>query len=221
MIGSSILSGDPNEYTTKAFAISGSCKREYVEDQQRLLQVGVDALRMGTKEVNSQLDSNLRVYAMGSDGDSRRRRALINITLKNTLSSSSPIYELLSSLSLFNLRCGEDDITCDFDWKHILKRFRNTDLRAKGFSIDGVPITTSVIKAHLVGNGMSPLAADILLAPNDRQDVVLMIKLLQQLRYFPPQNLLALSINLQDGFCACLDAYILTFLRHIWMSSFR
>lgn len=188
MIGSSILSGDPNEYTTKAFAISGSCKREYVEDQQRLLQVGVDALRMGTKEVNSQLDSNLRVYAMGSDGDSRRRRALINITLKNTLSSSSPIYELLSSLSLFNLRCGEDDITCDFDWKHILKRFRNTDLRAKGFSIDGVPITTSVIKAHLVGNGMSPLAADILLAPNDRQDVVLMIKLLHAIALLPPSE---------------------------------
>jgi hypothetical protein len=131
---------------------------------------------------------NLRVYNMASDGDSRRRRALINITLICELDPSSPIYPLLSQLSHFNLSVGDDDITCDFDWKHVLKCFRNTDLRIKGFSVDGVPITTSVIKAHLVEAGMSAAAADVLLAPNDRQDVVLMIKLLHAIALLPPSE---------------------------------
>ncbi|KDR81053.1 hypothetical protein GALMADRAFT_91766 [Galerina marginata CBS 339.88] len=149
VIGASILSVNPNEYTTKAFAISG-------------------------------------IYNMGSDGDSCRRRALINITLIRKLNPSSPIYPLLSPLSLLNLSVGDDDITCDFDWKHVFKRFRNTDLRIKGFSVDGVAITTSVIKSHLVEEGMSPSAADVLLAPNDRQDVILMIKLLHAIALLSP-----------------------------------
>lgn len=123
---------------------------------------------------------------MSSDGDSRRRRALINITLIHELNPSSPIYPLLSQLSLFNLSVGGDDITCDFDWKHVLKRFCNTDLQIKGFSVDGVPITTSVIKAHLVEAGMTPASADVLLAPNDRQDVVLIIKPLHAIALLPP-----------------------------------
>lgn len=82
---------------------------------------------------------------MSLDGDSRRQRVLINITLIHMLNPSSPIYPLLSQLALFNLSVGDDDITCDFDWKHVLKCFRNTDLRIKGFSVDGVPSTTSIL----------------------------------------------------------------------------
>ena len=118
--------------------------------------------------------------------DSCHWRALINITLIHELDSSSPIYPSLSQLSLFNLSVGNDDITCDFDWKHVLKCFRNTDLRIKGFSVNGVPITTSIIKAHLVEVGMSAAAADVLLAPNDQQDVILMIKLLHAIALLPP-----------------------------------
>ncbi|KAG6894559.1 hypothetical protein C0992_005594 [Termitomyces sp. T32_za158] len=62
--------------------------------------------------------------------------------------------------------------------EHVLKRFRNTSTRAKGFLLDGVAISSSVIKAHLISNGMDTMTADSLLMPNDKQDVVLMIKLL-------------------------------------------
>ena len=44
VIGTSILLANPNEYMTKAFTISGSCKREYVKDQQKLLQAAVNSL---------------------------------------------------------------------------------------------------------------------------------------------------------------------------------
>ena len=81
--------------------------------------------------------------------------------------------------------CGENDITADFDWKHVLKRFRNTLLRLKGIEIDGVAISTSIIKAHLVSNGMSSYEAEELLDPDDKQDVVLMTKLLLAISLLP------------------------------------
>ena len=170
------------------FTISGSCKWEYVENQQRLLQVSVNSLQTGTKEASLALEFNLGVYNMGSDGDSRCLQARINITLLRKLDPSSLIYPLLSPLSLFNVSVGDDDITCNFDWKHVFKRFRNTDLWIKGFSVDGVAITTSVIKAHLVKEGMSPSAADVLLAPNNQQDVILMVKLLHAIVLLSPSE---------------------------------
>jgi hypothetical protein len=129
---------------------------------------------------------NYRLYCLSSDGDARRRRALISITLDRRLPATSPIYPLLAPLPLFDLTCGEDDITPDFDYKHVLKRFRNTLLRQKGVIIDGVSLSTSIIKAHLVENGMAPDSADTLLAPNDKQDVVLMLKLLHSISLLKP-----------------------------------
>ena len=125
------------------------------------------------------------MYCLASDGDSRRRRALIAIALLRPLDPSSRIYPLLCKLPLFNLMCGENDITADFDWKHVLKRFRNTLLRLKGIEIDGVAISTSIIKAHLVSNGMSSYEAEELLDPDDKQDVVLMTKLLLAISLLP------------------------------------
>ena len=129
---------------------------------------------------------NRRLYCIETDGDSRRRRALIEITFIGDLPMSNPIYPTLSSLALFDLKCGVDALTPDFDWKHVLKRMRNTAVRLKGFTINGNSITAAVIKAHLVSTGMSAVSADSLLAPNDKQDVLLMVKLLYAISTLPP-----------------------------------
>ncbi|KAG6884618.1 hypothetical protein C0992_005991 [Termitomyces sp. T32_za158] len=156
-----------------------SCKRETVNAQTALLQVSSEAL------YSSQLLHNRRLYCIASDGDSRRRRALISLALNQRLREDSPIYSPLASLSLFNLFCGDDDRTADFDTKHVCKRFRNTLLRAKGFLLDGTAISASVLKSHLLKNGTDTITADVLLAPNDKQDVVLMIKLLYAISCLP------------------------------------
>lgn len=106
--------------------------------------------------------------------------------MTSDLSSSSALHEILGNLPLFNLQCGEDEITADFDWKHVLKRFRNTTLRQKGIAINDVAISTDTIKTHLISCGLSEETADVLLAPNDKQDVVLMIKLLHALASLKP-----------------------------------
>ena len=82
----------------------------------------------------------LCLYCLSSDGDSKRRRALVSIIHVAPLSSMSSIYPLLSQLSLFNLVCGPDELTADFDYKHIGKRCRNTLTRKHGLRINGVAI---------------------------------------------------------------------------------
>ena len=67
--------------------------------------------------------SNRRLYCISTDGDAHRRRALVALTLSSALTDTSEIYSKLSPLKLLNLHCGPGEITCDFDWKHVLKRF--------------------------------------------------------------------------------------------------
>ena len=78
--------------------------------------------------------------------------------------------------------------TSDFNWKHVLKFFRNTLLHQKGISINGTLPSISTIKFHLVARGMSISTANVLLTPNDKQDVVLMIKLLNAISNLTPAS---------------------------------
>ncbi|KAF8999623.1 hypothetical protein BDQ17DRAFT_1427648 [Cyathus striatus] len=155
VIACSILSNVPSEYAAKPFVISGSC------------------------------NADRRLYCIASDGDAHRRAALISITLKDKPSPNSRLHEILSPLPLFNMLCGPDEITCDFDWKHVLKHFRNTDLRQRGFSIDGVLITVEILHGHLLSLGISSSTVNSILMPNDKQDVVLMMKLLHAIASLP------------------------------------
>ncbi|KAF8198428.1 hypothetical protein BJ912DRAFT_1074363 [Pholiota molesta] len=172
VIGSSILCEEPRKYVTKPFGMSGSCKQETVHDQEKLIRSSVKAI----KEEASQLNSSL--YCLCTDGDARRRQALINICMKHDLDSQDPIFSSLSQLPLFNLKCGDDGVTADFDWKHVLKRFRNTAIRQKGFKLNGRTFSTPILRKHLKSLGMSNVTIDSLLSPNDKQDVTLMTKLL-------------------------------------------
>jgi hypothetical protein len=89
----------------------------------------------------------------------------------------------LLHLRLFNLLCGNNDLNGDFDWRDVLKQFRNTLLQLKGILIDNTVITATILRMHLKLNGMDDSAATTVLAPNDKQDVVLMIQLLNVLAH--------------------------------------
>lgn len=115
-----MLTDDAKAYSARPFVISGTCKREDVISHKNLLESASHALQQ------SQVPHCRRLYCIASDGDSRRRRSMSLLTLTHSLPPSSPIFPLLSELRLFNLLCGEDDITADLDWKHVFKRFRNT-----------------------------------------------------------------------------------------------
>lgn len=180
MIASGLLTDDAKQYGARPFVISGTCKREDVVSQKNLIERTSRAL------IDSQVIHKRHLYCISSDGDSCRRRAMALLTLTRSLPLTCSIFQALSDLRLFNLLCGDDDLNGEVDWRHILKQFQNTLLQLKGILIDNTVITATILKTHLKLNGMDDSAATAILAPNDKQDVVLMIQLLNGLANLPP-----------------------------------
>ena len=127
-------------YAAYPFVISGTCKQEDIESQKRLLQVTSSTLQ------GSQKIFSCRLYWIASGGDAYHWRALAYLTLIRPIPPTSLIFTGLSGLRLFNTLCSDNNFKSDFDWKHVLKRFRNTLLRQKGVLIDSVVITTSCLE---------------------------------------------------------------------------
>ena len=125
---------------------------------------------------------------------------MVILTMKHDLQPTLPIYPLLSNLPFINQEVGADDITCDKDYKHVLKRFRNLTLRVRGFKVHGVQIYTSVLWAHLHQNGASNSHIRSVLKPDDKQDVKLAYDLLHDIWSLP--TITNLPPSLSAGFQA-------------------
>ena len=180
MIG--ILSPMLRLYSARPILLSGSCKRETAKDHTSLLEAVVDATN------NKQDMTGLRVISLASDGESRRGKALTNLTYVAPLTPSSPIYNHLAHLNLMDYFVGLDDITADKDYKHIFKRLRNALLRENGCLVHGVHLTRAVIRKHFKDSGITDAHISNVLDPTDKQDVVLAYKLLKDLWSLPPAD---------------------------------
>ena len=99
VIAASILSDVPSEYTAKPFVISGSCKRETVADQERLLRAATTSLRK-SQEVNKR-----RIYCVASDGV----RATA-VGRDAVLAGDLKVIRLLSNTNLPSRGSGEERI---------------------------------------------------------------------------------------------------------------
>ena len=139
-----VFSDDPHLYSARPFAVSGTCKREHVLLQKSLLENACKALTQKAPDIAG------RLYSIASDGDSRRRQATVLLTMDRELELESELHEILGQLELLNLRCGSDQETPDFEYKHLLKRLRNTLLRMKCTTLDGVVLTPQLLKSHLL-----------------------------------------------------------------------
>ncbi|KAH9925086.1 hypothetical protein B0H21DRAFT_700940 [Amylocystis lapponica] len=178
-----VLSKETRQNQARPIVISGTCKHEAVAAQQSLLENTIGSFNT----YEGKTPEHRRLYCIGSDGDGKRRRAVAAFTLNRMLSpSNSPIFHLLVSLKLFNLACGADDLTADIDYRHLLKRFRNSILRLKGVTLDDVVLTTSVLRRHLEDCGFSPQRIRSMLSPNDKQNVPLTYSLLSAIASLPP-----------------------------------
>lgn len=172
-----LLTKSSRENYARPFIISGTCKHEAVAAHKSLLALALSSVH--------SYAPRLRIYSIGSDGDSKRRRAVAEITLQHSLLPTSPIFALLSNLPLFDLLCGHDDLTADIDFRHIFKRFRNTLLRESGVTINRVFLSRATIQRHLIDNSVKKHRADTLLYPADKQNVPLAYSLLSEIARLP------------------------------------
>jgi len=86
------------------------------------------------------------LWSVASDGKSHQGATLAQLTLKHPLNPNSKIFPLLSPLPHLNLLVGDNDITCDKDFKHLFKRFRTLLLWMGGFHILNTMIMPSIFE---------------------------------------------------------------------------
>jgi hypothetical protein len=185
-----ILCKDNRIYPGRPVLVSGDCKRETGEKHAKIIQTvldGVDALQEKTK---------LRIVSIASDGETRRGSAFILLTFKHSLSPESSIYALLEPLNFLNLMVGDDDLTCDKDWKHIFKRWRNLLIRLnRDIVINGRRITADIIMDQFRSEGLSSDHIRALFNPEDLQDVKMAFDMLKDIWTMP-----RISTNHNRGF---------------------
>ncbi|PPQ92922.1 LOW QUALITY PROTEIN: hypothetical protein CVT25_006605 [Psilocybe cyanescens] len=177
-----ILSKDHQLYPARPILVSGDCKRKTGEEHARLIKTvlsGIDDQQEKTK---------LRAVSLASNGETRWGSTFILLTFKHELSPSSTIYPILHPIRFLNLHVGNDDLTCNKDWKHVFKCFRNLLLRQRGVVINGIRITPDIIRDHFKSTGLSVDHIRSLFNPDDQQDVKLAFDLLKDVWSLPCQS---------------------------------
>ena len=124
--------------------------------------------------------------SIASYGEVRWGKALVQLTFKHTLPSSSPIYSWPSFCALLDLHVGEDDLICDKDYKHTAaKRVQNALLHERGILVSGTWITSPVLHTYLLEAGYKSDHIWPAVNPNGKWGVTLAYDLLCDIWSFP------------------------------------
>ena len=175
-----ILSENRHMSGSRPFLVAGTCKRECCDRHAQLISTVIEACNAEISTIGCPL------FAIASDGESRRGSALTTLTHVRPLKADSELIVLLGKLRLMNILVGDNDITADKDPKHVMKRCRNFVIRKSGVMINGFVITPALLRFHLEANKVPSHRIAYLLNPTDRQDVTLCFTLLKEIWSLPP-----------------------------------
>ncbi|THU77743.1 hypothetical protein K435DRAFT_770008 [Dendrothele bispora CBS 962.96] len=178
-----ILAGNKRLYNARPVLKSGTCKRENAETHAKVLETTLEAVS------SKKSSTGIRIICVASDGEPNRGKALNLLFLRDTLSTRSPIHSLIYPLKHMNLLVGPDDITMEKDSPHNFKRARGYLIRPRGFEIQGIHITPSILKAHLRAEGHTATHINSLFKPDDLQDVPLAYQLHRDLWALPTETI--------------------------------
>ncbi|KAG1842417.1 hypothetical protein F4604DRAFT_1884751 [Suillus subluteus] len=178
MIGASCF-GEDEIYPILA---APTCKNEDASDMERILTRAIDCWdRTGAST------SVGPIWSLATDGDATRRAAGHKLFVKLPLPTESPLYGTLSNMPGLNLYTGEDEVTLDFDFKHIFKHTVNINLGCctlirspAGIVLNnGRVINSMMLARYLVWlPSHDEAAVTKLLHPDDPQDVPRAVELM-------------------------------------------
>ncbi|KAG2131071.1 hypothetical protein DEU56DRAFT_740233 [Suillus clintonianus] len=112
-------------------------------------------------------------WSFATDGDATRRKAGHRTFVHIPLSPFSPLYGTLLNLPGVNLFTGPGEVTLDFDYKHIMKRYCTLLRSRAGMHLNnGRCINATMIERYLVWlPDVDESRARKLVYPNDPQDM--------------------------------------------------
>jgi hypothetical protein len=91
------------------------------------------------------------------------------------------MYPLLKPLTFLNLHVGDDELTCDKDWKHVFKQWRNLLLCQRGVVVNKVRIIPDIIREQFRLAGLSAEHIRSLFNPEDQQDIKMAFNMLKDI----------------------------------------
>ena len=126
-------------------------------------------------------------------------------SIKHKLSPESPIYSLLQPLCFLNLFVGDNDLTCNKDYKHVFKRFWNLFVRLHGVTINNRRIMPDIMTNQFKSEGLSADHIRSVFNPDDKQDVKMALDMLKDI-WSLPRIIDSESTNYNRGFLENCEA---------------
>ncbi|KAI0783374.1 hypothetical protein C8Q75DRAFT_810958 [Abortiporus biennis] len=134
--------GDETSRTYPILA-APTCKQESAVDMKMLMELLVETYQCSRA---SQLVGPL--WSFATDGDATRRVAGYALFVKTKLTSSSLLYPTLSHIPGLNLYTGNNEVTLDFDYKHIFKRFCTLLRQQAGITLNNGRVVNALMLSY-------------------------------------------------------------------------
>ncbi|RDB26720.1 hypothetical protein Hypma_005418 [Hypsizygus marmoreus] len=179
--------GEPGVYPILA---APTCKQENAADMEYIF----DIISRNWKEHGESVG---KIWSFATDGDATRRAAGYTTFLNTPLSAMSALYGILSNMSGLNLFTGLNEVTLDFDYKHIFKRVCTLLRSDAGVVVNnGRQLNPMFLRRYLLlVDGQDEASVRKLLYPADPQDVPCAIDLMQAIIAAGRLGLEATDIN--------------------------
>ncbi|KAG1782210.1 hypothetical protein EV702DRAFT_1240022 [Suillus placidus] len=189
-----------------------TCKTEDARDMEGLLTHAIE--RWNATGAASVVGP---VWSFATDGDATRRAAGHRLFLRNALSPDSELYGILGNMPGLNTMTGDAEVTLDFDFKHIFKRFCTLIRSPAGIVLNnGRMINSMMLARYLVWLPAYDETSVIkLLHPDDPQDVPRAIELMQAIVDFSKLQHTLLNDSFSSNVETRADLMSITLLSHV------
>ncbi|KAH9912817.1 uncharacterized protein B0H18DRAFT_889240, partial [Fomitopsis serialis] len=195
-----------DDYTVLPVMISGTNKTERDHSQARWIQLAIDAWDAPIPDLNTTYEEQYgELWALGSDGDATRRRALHYLLMSETLSPNDRLYDRLGMLPRMNLQCGQKARTMTIDFKHKFKNFASLLRGNSGPLVADHHVTPTDLKRKFAALlDYSEKKITTLFNHKDHQNVPIAVQLLLSLK----------KLALVEGFTNAVENRPLALLGH-------
>jgi hypothetical protein len=181
-----LLTPNTRIQAARPILISGTCKRETGREQMKVIETCIQGCDAIFADLHKDSCPQIRTVSIASDGEAKRGSALVQLTFKHDLSNDSPIFRLLAPCHFMNLKVGDDDVTADKDYCHVIKRLRNMMLRKRGLVVEEAVVNPSKAQQHLRHSGISDQNIRSTFNPEDLQNVENAYRFLRNIIALPP-----------------------------------
>ncbi|KAG1764501.1 hypothetical protein EV702DRAFT_1182589 [Suillus placidus] len=123
--------------------VAPTCKTEDATDMEGVLGRALQRWKAtGTDQTVGP------IWSLATDGDATRRAAGHRLFIKQPLSMESPLYGILANMPGLNMWTGDNNVTLDFDLKHIFKRICTLIRSPAGITLNNGRVINAMMLAH-------------------------------------------------------------------------